>query len=53
MLHDRDVDLIVMGSRTREGGEREYVGSAVEQVSADSRCPVIVITHPDAVSKIK
>ncbi len=51
--HDRDVDLIVMGSRTREGGEREYVGSAVEQVSADSRCPVIVITHPDAVSKIK
>jgi len=41
-----------MGSRTREGGERGYVGSAVEQVRADSISPVVVVTHPDALTKI-
>ena len=49
---EKDVDLIVMGSRTREGGERGYVGSAVEQVSTECFCPVAVVTHPDAVLKI-
>ena len=42
-----------MGSHTREKGERWYVGSAVEQVSAQSFCPVAVITHPDALLKVK
>jgi nucleotide-binding universal stress UspA family protein len=46
--HERDADLIVMGSRTREEGERTYVGSAVEEVSARSLCPVAIVTHPDA-----
>jgi len=49
---EKDVDLIVMGSSTKDGGEKAYVGSTVEQVSAQSSCPVAVITHPDAVLKI-
>jgi nucleotide-binding universal stress UspA family protein len=49
---EKDIDLIVMGSRTKEEGKRMYVGSAVEQVSANSSCPVAVITHPDAVLKM-
>ena len=50
--NEKGVDLIVMGSHTREKGERWYVGSAVEQVSANSSCPVAVITHPDALLKV-
>jgi nucleotide-binding universal stress UspA family protein len=50
---ETDVDLIVMGSRTREGGERKYVGSAVEEVSARSLCPVTVVTHPETLLKTK
>jgi nucleotide-binding universal stress UspA family protein len=49
---EKDADLIVMGSRTKETGERPYVGSAVEQVSAECFCPVAVVTHPDALLKI-
>jgi nucleotide-binding universal stress UspA family protein len=49
---EKNVNLIVMGSCTREGSERAYIGSAVEQVSAESFCPVVVVTHADAVSKI-
>jgi nucleotide-binding universal stress UspA family protein len=48
----KDIDLIIMGSRTKEVGERVYVGSAVEQVSTKSACPVTVVTHPDALLKI-
>jgi nucleotide-binding universal stress UspA family protein len=50
---EKDVDLIVMGSHTREKGERWYVGSAVEQVSAKSFCPVAVVTHPEALLKME
>lgn len=50
---EKKVDLVVMGSHTRETGEKSYVGSAVEQVSAECSCPVAVITHPDAVSKME
>jgi nucleotide-binding universal stress UspA family protein len=50
---EKDVDLIVTGSRTRESEDRPYIGSAVEQVSAQSFCPVIVVTHSEAVSKLK
>jgi len=49
--NDRGIDLIVMGSHTKNG-ERWYVGSAVEQVSAKSFCPVVVVTHPEALLKI-
>ena len=50
---EKNIDLIVMGSHTREGGERGYVGSAVERVSSECFCPVAVVTHPDALSKMK
>jgi len=43
---EKDVDLIFMGSHVKEKGERWYVGSAVEQVSARSICPVAIITNP-------
>jgi len=49
---EKDADLIVMGSLTKETVERPYVGSAVEQVSAECFCPVAVVTHPDALLKI-
>lgn len=53
MAREKDIDLIIMGSHTREGSERPYVGSAVEYVSAESLCPVVVVTHPDAVLKME
>jgi nucleotide-binding universal stress UspA family protein len=43
-----DVDLIVMGSHTKEKEGKWYVGSAVERVSLSSICPVIVVTDPKA-----
>jgi nucleotide-binding universal stress UspA family protein len=51
--NEKGADLIVMGSHTREKDERWYVGSAVEQVSAKSFCPVAVVTHPEALLKTK
>jgi nucleotide-binding universal stress UspA family protein len=50
---EKQADLIVMGSHTRETGEKSYIGSAVDNVSKESSCPVAVVTHPDAVSKIE
>lgn len=48
---EKKADLVVMGSHVKETGEKWYIGSAVEQVSAKCSCPVAVVTHPDAVSK--
>jgi nucleotide-binding universal stress UspA family protein len=42
----KDADAIVMGSHTKEHRGTWYPGNAVERVSAQSRCPVIVITDP-------
>jgi nucleotide-binding universal stress UspA family protein len=50
---EMDADLIVMGSRTKEADKRMYVGSAVEHVSSKSSCPVAVVTHPDALAKMR
>jgi nucleotide-binding universal stress UspA family protein len=50
--NELDVNLIVMGSRTKEAEKRVYIGSAVEHVSSASSCPVVVITHPDALAKL-
>lgn len=50
---ERDVDLIIMGSHTKEKDNKWYVGSAVEQVSLRAHCPVIVVTHPKAVLKFE
>ncbi|MBW2175027.1 MAG: universal stress protein [Deltaproteobacteria bacterium] len=50
---DKDVDLIAMGSHTKEKGEKWYVGSAVEQVSSRSMCPVAVVTDPKVLLKMR
>lgn len=49
--HEKQIDLVIMGSHVKEAGEKWYVGSAVREVSAKSSCPVAVVTHPDAVAK--
>jgi nucleotide-binding universal stress UspA family protein len=50
--HEKDADLIVMGSRAEEQETRPYVGSTVEQVSAECSCPVVAVTHHDALLKM-
>lgn len=49
---EKDVDLIVMGSHTREKSGKWYVGSAVEGVSLRADCPVVVISDPNALLKM-
>jgi len=51
IAHEKQVDLVVMGSHVKETGDKWYIGSAVEEVSAKCSCPVAVVTHPDAVLK--
>ena len=52
-----DVDLIVMGSHTEIKGKLQesswYVGNAVERISGESVCPVVVMTDPKAIKKWK
>ena len=48
----RNADLIVMGSHTKEKGGKWYVGSAVERVSYRSACPVMVVTDPKVLPSI-
>jgi nucleotide-binding universal stress UspA family protein len=43
-----NADAIVMGSHTKAHRGRWYPGNAVERVSIQSHCPVIVITDPSA-----
>jgi len=50
---EKNIDLIVMGSHTTMTEKHWYVGSAVEGVSSQSLCPVIVVTHPELFSKIE
>ena len=50
---DNDIDLITMGSHTKDKSDKWYVGSAVEKVSARSVCPVVVVTDPSALSKVE
>jgi len=45
------IDLIVMGSHTKIDGGQWYVGSAVERVSKQSPCPVVVITDPCVIQR--
>lgn len=49
---EKHIDLIAMGSHTKEKSERWYVGSAVEQVGSRSRCPVVVVTDPKALATL-
>jgi nucleotide-binding universal stress UspA family protein len=52
-----DVDLIVMGSHTEIKGKLQesswYVGNAVDRISGESVCPVVVMTDPKAIKKWK
>lgn len=50
---EKNADLIVMGSHTTVEDKRWYVGSAVEEVSAQCLCPVAVVTHPELFLKTK
>lgn len=43
-----NIDLIVMGSHTKEKRGKWYPGSVVEQVSCRALCPVVVVTDPEA-----
>lgn len=43
---ENNIDLIVMGSYTRDISERPYLGSVVERVCLESACPVAVISYP-------
>jgi nucleotide-binding universal stress UspA family protein len=47
----KQADLVVMGSHVKETDEKWYIGSAVDEVSVKSSCPVAVVTHPDAIAK--
>ena len=42
-----DIDLIVMGSHTKESRGKWYPGSVVERVGYRSACPLVVVTDPD------
>lgn len=46
-----NTDLIVTGSHTTMTEKRWYLGSVVEEVSVQSLCPVVVVTHPEAFLK--
>jgi nucleotide-binding universal stress UspA family protein len=48
---EKSVDLIVMGSHTTMSDRSWYIGSAVEAVSAQAHCPVVVVTHPEVFLK--
>jgi nucleotide-binding universal stress UspA family protein len=41
-----NIDLIVMGSHTKESSGKWYPGSVVEHVGYRAACPVVVITDP-------
>jgi nucleotide-binding universal stress UspA family protein len=51
MARKKDVDLIIMGSHTREEDigatrYRSVVGSTMQKVAKSARCPVVIISRP-------
>ncbi|MBW2109075.1 MAG: universal stress protein [Deltaproteobacteria bacterium] len=50
---EKDVDLIAMGSHSKEKGDKWYIGSAVEQVGSRAACPVAVLTDPKVLRKME
>jgi len=46
-VQKNNIDLILMGSHTKEKTGKWYPGSVVEQVSCRSSCPVVVVTDPE------
>jgi nucleotide-binding universal stress UspA family protein len=45
---EEDIQLIAMGSHTKEKTPKWHVGSAVAYVSLRAECPVVVVTDPKA-----
>ncbi len=41
--NDKDIDLVVMGSRGPKSGKRLDMGSATERVVEGTECPIIII----------
>jgi len=51
MARKKDVDLIIMGSHTRQEDigatrYRDVVGSTMQKVAKSARCPVVIISRP-------
>ncbi|MEJ2657019.1 MAG: universal stress protein, partial [Desulfobacterales bacterium] len=46
-VENKDADLIMMGSHTKEKNGKWYAGSVVERTSYRSDCPVITVTDPE------
>lgn len=49
---EKDTDLIIMGTHTKERDGRWYLGSAVENTSMRASVPVVVVSDPRALKKI-
>ncbi len=47
---ENSVDLIIMGSHTKEKPGKWYPGSAVERVAYRAACPAMVVTDPGALT---
>jgi nucleotide-binding universal stress UspA family protein len=50
---NRQADLIVMGTHTKEKAGKWYPGSVVQQVSSRADCPVLVVSGPEALAPWK
>jgi nucleotide-binding universal stress UspA family protein len=46
-VEEEKIDLVIMGSHTKEATGKWYPGSVVERVGFRAGCPVMVITDPD------
>ena len=47
IIAEQDIDLIVMGTRDREGVARVLIGSVAEKVVRSAPCPVLTVHHPE------
>jgi nucleotide-binding universal stress UspA family protein len=46
-VENKDADLIMMGSHTKEKNGKWYAGSVVERASYRANCPIITVTDPE------
>jgi nucleotide-binding universal stress UspA family protein len=58
MLRDRDVDLIVVGTRGRSGLQKFLLGSTAEEIFRLAECPVLTVgpsvsVEPDAPAELR
>ena len=45
--HEREIDLIVMGTHGRQGMSRVILGSVAERVVRKAPCPVLTVHNPE------